>query len=115
MGIRDRPISPGSPWQNPFAERLIGTLRRDCLDHLLIFGERAPKGVERISKYADLSTPKEILKPHRPDGLQNLKAVGQLTWTALAEVLDKASNSAPREDERMYAGRAVAWLRERGF
>ena len=40
MGIRDRPISPRSPWQNPHAERLIGTLRRDCLDHLLIFGAR---------------------------------------------------------------------------
>src|SRR5258708_37364776 len=31
MGIRDRPISPGSPWQNPYVERLIGTLRRECL------------------------------------------------------------------------------------
>ncbi len=34
MGIRDRPISPGSPWQNGIAERLIGTLRRECLDHV---------------------------------------------------------------------------------
>ena len=40
MGIRDRPIAPRSPWQNPYVERLIGTLRRDCLDHVLIFGER---------------------------------------------------------------------------
>ena len=40
MGIRDRPISPRSPWQNPYAERLIGTLRRDCLDHVLVFGAR---------------------------------------------------------------------------
>ena len=40
MGIRDRPISPRSPWQNPYVERLIGTLRRDCLDHVLIFGEQ---------------------------------------------------------------------------
>jgi transposase InsO family protein len=40
MGIRDRSISPRSPWQNPYAERLIGTVRRDCLDHVLIFGER---------------------------------------------------------------------------
>jgi Integrase core domain len=40
MGIRDRPISGGSPWQNPYFERLIGTVRRDCPDHLLIFGER---------------------------------------------------------------------------
>jgi transposase InsO family protein len=38
MGIRDRPISPRPPWQNPYAERLIGTLRRDCLDQVLIFG-----------------------------------------------------------------------------
>ena len=40
MGIRDRPTSPRSPWQNPYAERLIGTLRRDCLDHVVIFGAR---------------------------------------------------------------------------
>ena len=39
MGIRDRPISPGSPWQNGIAERLIGTLRRECLDQIIIFGE----------------------------------------------------------------------------
>ena len=39
MGIRDRPISPGSPWQNGCAERLIGTVRRECLDRMLIFGE----------------------------------------------------------------------------
>jgi transposase InsO family protein len=39
MGIRDRPISPGSPWQNGRVERLIGTLRRECLDQVVIFGE----------------------------------------------------------------------------
>jgi hypothetical protein len=38
MGIRDRPISPQSPWQNGYAERLIGT-RRECLDQMVIFGE----------------------------------------------------------------------------
>ncbi len=40
MGIRDRPISPRSPWQNPYVERLIGTLRHDCLKHVLIFGKQ---------------------------------------------------------------------------
>jgi transposase InsO family protein len=33
MGIRDKPIAPSSPWQNGFAERLIGSIRRECLDH----------------------------------------------------------------------------------
>jgi transposase InsO family protein len=35
MGIRDKPIAPGSPWQNGFAERLIGSVRRECLDHVV--------------------------------------------------------------------------------
>ena len=39
MGIRDRPIAPASPWQNGFAERLIGSIRRECVDHIIVFGE----------------------------------------------------------------------------
>jgi transposase InsO family protein len=39
MCIRDRPISPSSPWQNGYAERLIGTVRRECLERMVIFGE----------------------------------------------------------------------------
>jgi transposase InsO family protein len=39
MGIRDRPISARSPWQNGYAERLIGSIRRECLDHVVVFGE----------------------------------------------------------------------------
>jgi transposase InsO family protein len=40
IGIRDRPTSPRSPWQNGYAERLIGSIRRECLDHVVVFGER---------------------------------------------------------------------------
>jgi transposase InsO family protein len=39
MGIRDRPTAPRSSWQNGYVERVIGSIRRDCLDHMLIFGE----------------------------------------------------------------------------
>jgi putative transposase len=40
MGIRDVLTAPQSPWQNPFAERLIGSIRRECLDHVLVLSER---------------------------------------------------------------------------
>ena len=50
MGIRDRPISPGSPWQNPYLERLIGTVRRECLDGMLVFGEAHLRQI--LSSYA---------------------------------------------------------------
>src|SRR3954464_10801372 len=39
MGIRDKPIAPGSPWQNGIAERLIGSIRRECTDHVVALGE----------------------------------------------------------------------------
>jgi transposase InsO family protein len=40
MGIRDRPTAPRSPWQNGHTERLIGSIRRECLDHVVALGER---------------------------------------------------------------------------
>jgi transposase InsO family protein len=39
MGIRDHPTVPRSPWQNGHVERLIGSIRRECLDHVVVFGE----------------------------------------------------------------------------
>src|SRR4030088_1743622 len=39
MGIRDHPMAARSPWQNGYAERLIGSIRRECLDHAVVFGE----------------------------------------------------------------------------
>ncbi len=39
FGLKDTPTAPRSPWQNPFAERVIGTLRRECLDHMIILNE----------------------------------------------------------------------------
>ena len=63
MGIRDRPISPGAPWQNGIAERLIGTLRRECLDQLIVFGEFSlaanPCGVHRNQARPHLALQKD--------------------------------------------------------
>ncbi|MFL6831932.1 MAG: integrase core domain-containing protein [Xanthobacteraceae bacterium] len=37
--MRDKPIAPSSPWQNGFAERLTGSIRRECVDHIAVLGE----------------------------------------------------------------------------
>jgi len=39
MGIREVLAAPSSPWQNPFVERLTGSVRRECLDHVVVLGE----------------------------------------------------------------------------
>ena len=39
MGIEEVLTAPRSPWQNPFVERLIGSIRRDCLDHVIVLDE----------------------------------------------------------------------------
>ena len=39
MGIRDKPTASASRWQNGVAERLIGSIRRECVDHMIVFGE----------------------------------------------------------------------------
>ena len=48
MGIRDRPTAARSPWQNGYCERLIGSIRRDCLDHVVVFGEQHLRHLLRI-------------------------------------------------------------------
>ena len=39
LGIQEVKTAPQSPWQNPFVERLVGSIRRDCLDHVIVLGE----------------------------------------------------------------------------
>jgi transposase InsO family protein len=64
MGIRDRPTAPRSPWQNGHIERLIGSIRRDCLDHVVILGEAHLRRV--LARYADyynkLRTHRSLIK-----------------------------------------------------
>jgi transposase InsO family protein len=51
MGIRDKPTAPGSPWQNGFVERLIGSIRRECADHIIVLGEMHLRRV--VKSYAN--------------------------------------------------------------
>src|SRR5436190_17658458 len=71
MGIRDKPIAPRSPWQNGYAERLIGSIRRECLDHIIVFGEAHLRRVLRgfASYYNGARTHRSLDKDapvHRP-------------------------------------------------
>ncbi len=64
MGIRDKPISAASPWQNCFAERLIGSIRRECVDHLVVVGEEHLRRVLRSYAwyYNDMRTHRSLNK-----------------------------------------------------
>jgi hypothetical protein len=64
MGIRDKPIAPASPWQNGFAERLIGSIRRECLDHIVVFGEAHLLRILRsyVHYYNDVRTHRSLDK-----------------------------------------------------
>jgi transposase InsO family protein len=64
MGIRDRPTAPRSPWQNGHAERLIGSIRRECLDHVVVLGEAHLRRVltTYASYYNELRTHRALTK-----------------------------------------------------
>jgi transposase InsO family protein len=64
MGIRDKPIAPASPWQNGFAERLIGSIRRECVDHIVVWGEGHLRWILRTYAryYNDIRTHRSLDK-----------------------------------------------------
>ena len=51
LGIKDTPTAPRSPWQNPYVERVIGSIRRECLDHIIVLNERHLRRV--LNEYLD--------------------------------------------------------------
>jgi transposase InsO family protein len=83
MGIRDKPIAPGSPWQNSYAERLIGSIRGECLDHVVVLGEpHLRRTLEAYARYYnDLRTRRSLDKDaplSRP-----VQRIGHITSHAL--------------------------------
>src|SRR5438128_7391116 len=68
MGIREVLTAPLSPWQNPFAERLIGSIRRECLNHVLVFGESHLRRIlARYCSYYHRSRTHLALQKDTPD------------------------------------------------
>jgi len=64
MGIRDKPTALASPWQNGFAERLIGSIRRECVDHFIVLGEAHLRRILRsyARYYNDIRTHRSLDK-----------------------------------------------------
>jgi len=69
FGLEDTPTAPQSPWQNPIAERVIGTLRRECLDHMIILNEKHLYNVlhEYIFEYYNVSRTHMSLDKDSPE------------------------------------------------
>jgi len=84
MGIRDHPTAARSPWQNGHAERLIGSIRRECLDHIVVFGEGHLRRIlaAYTGYYNEVRTHLSLAKDapgHRP-----IQQLGQLSaWPIL--------------------------------
>jgi transposase InsO family protein len=79
MGIRDHPTSPRSPWQNGHAERLIGSIRRECLDHVVVFGAAHLRRILAVyaAYYNDFRTHLALAKD--PPLLRPIQRFGQIT------------------------------------
>ena len=77
MGINEVIAAPQSPWQNPYVERLIGAIRRDCLNHVIVLNEKHLKQIlssyfeyyhyDRTHCGLDKDTPIARPMQHRPD------------------------------------------------
>jgi len=83
MGIRDRPTTARSPRQNGYAERLIGSIRRECLDHSVVFGEAHLRRILRkyAAYYNDLRT-RLALEKNAPVP-RSVQRIGQVTAVPL--------------------------------
>ena len=89
---------------------------RDFYFSLLISSPvRSKVGVAKLEAYRELPTVRELLAPHRPDGLGNLRAVSLLRWSEIRSLLETLGDSASDEEERRYAQRAGMWLRSKGI
>ncbi|MEX0778120.1 MAG: hypothetical protein WD491_00525 [Balneolales bacterium] len=89
---------------------------REFYFSLLVLDEKkTPKGAAKINEYESLELPRALLRDHRPDQLSNLKGVSMITWQDLADVLSHANETNPKEDEKIYSSRSLAWLGDKKY
>ena len=98
MGIKQKLMSPRSPWQNPYVERLVGSIRRECLDRVIVFNERQLRLVlesyfqsyHEVRPYRSLShdgpIPRPVASPDRGDVIE-IPLVGGLHYHHLREAV----------------------------
>ncbi len=68
LGIKEVITAPQSPWQNPYAERVIGSIRRECLDHLIVLNEDHLRRIlKEYVRYYNESRPHLSLAGNAPD------------------------------------------------
>jgi transposase InsO family protein len=77
MGIRDKPAAPASPWQNGFAERLIGSIRRECVDHIIVLGEMHLRRVLKscLRTHRSLNKDAPVSRPVQRTGVISTRAI----------------------------------------
>ena len=96
LGIRDHPTSARSPWQNGYAERLIGSIRRECLDHIVVFGEQHLRHVllaymdhyNTVRTHLSLAKDAPIRRPvHAVGGIQPRPVLGGIASSICPDLI----------------------------
>ena len=83
VGIRDKPTAPASLWQNGFAERLIGSIRRECPDHIIVLGEEHLRRILKnyaayyngVRTHRSLNKDAPISRPVQRSGIMSSHAI----------------------------------------
>jgi hypothetical protein len=99
---RDKPIAAGSPWQNSFAERLIGSIRRECVDHVIALSEQHGTGGVVLSGGA-------VLGPREVEAMRGVPELAFINCCYLGRIdpSSKTKASALGKERPRFAGRGL--------
>jgi hypothetical protein len=110
MGIRDKPTAPRSPWQNPYVERLIGTIRRECLDHMIVFGEAHLRRIRYAAYYNECAFIARWTRMPHSIGRLSASALSHHSLSSAAFITNIAHSSRATHPARSHRYAAVSVL-----